>query len=679
MENDKSIKKSFRDRIPGILRDFEVTRKIGEIEVTLPSPPKKEEIANYNIPKVEQKFRYTEQPKKGQEPSEEFLSQEIYRLKNGYWFFNNGNLEYITGWHYALLNYSSIDGERPIFTDSQRDFFLVWDAVEKDPNCFGLCLTTSRRWGKGEVAIIIAYMRTIMSMYKHCGIQSKTNDDAKGMFLKLVQRWQRFPVFMKPLDEGTKSPKSELRFFEPSTTSRKETVKEYKEAINSWIDFKSTVKGAYDGYKLHTYIMDEAAKNPPDCDPYETWDIVKFCLLNGSKIIGKALITTTVESTESFTASQSYKRMWDDSNPNEKKPNGRTTSGLYRYYNPGYMGYYGTDENGISFIDEYGYSRQELTKEFILRGREGLSGNKLSSQIRKLSLTVTEAFMSDGEKCYFNAHNIENQKTWLKEYAPKSLVRRITFFRRENGEVDWRHDEKGCFQMVWDFPDKKMANKHSKKDGFKSPTNTDFGSIGVDPYSFTETVSGKQSMGVAYMFIKGNPLDPENSNFAAIRYADRPPRKSIFYDNICMMAEYFGVKINYEADINDFIEYYENIGKHHYLMTRPKSSIDPNRRSKSIKKQIGTLSKDQFALQRHFDLVNLYVEDHCEKIYFMELLDDLLRYDHYKRTKSDDTVAFGMALLGSSELLKVIKQQSKLQIIKVYNKPKTLHGKFNIN
>lgn len=644
----------------------------GEIKVTLPKPPAtRTQVLNWETDNAYQKFRYTEQPAKGKEPTAEFIQQEFNRINNGFWFLCCGNLEYITNWHYVMLNYSIIDGIRPIFTDSQRDFFYAWKAVEDDPSCFGLCLTTSRRWGKGEVAIIIAFMRTIMNMFHHTGIQSKTNSDAQTLFSKLVQRWQRMPDWIKPTDEGISHPKQWLRFFEPSKKNTKgDGRKEYKDAINSWIDFKASVTSAYDGDKLHTYIMDEAAKNNADCDPYETWDIVRFCLMNGSTIIGKALITTTVESEDEVAASASYKRMWDDSNPNERMPNGRTKTGLYRYYNPGFMGYYGTDDNGASFINKYGYSNIELTTEYILKGREGLEGNKLASQIRKLSLNVEEAFMPDGDKCYFNALNIQNQKTWLKNFAPKNLVRRVTFFRLANDDVDWRDDPKGMFQMVWDFPMKNMANKHKLVYGMKTPANQDFGCIGVDPYSFTETVSGRQSNGVAYLFRKGDPTDPENSGMPIIRYADRPPRKSIFYDNILLMAEYFGVKINYEADINDFIEYHEALGKDKYLMDRPKSSIDPYKKINwKKKKQTGTLSKDAFALQRHFDLTNLYVEDHCEKIPFVELLDDLAKYDHYKRTKSDDTVAFGMSLLGSTELVKNIKEPTKLQILKVYNRP----------
>lgn len=654
-----------------LAKGFERERICGEIKVTLPKPPgTRTQVANFDIQPKKQKFTYIEFPSRNQEPTLDFIKQEFDRIVNGYWFFNNGNLEYITGWHYVMLNYSIIDGTRPLFTDSQRDFFYVWDAVEKDPNCFGLCLTTSRRWGKGEVAIIIAYMRATMNMYHHVGMQSKTQKDAETLFAKLVQRWQRMPDFLKPTDEGNTYPKTALRFFEPSKRSSSGEKKEYKEAISSWIDFRSTVSAAYDGDKLQTYIMDEAAKNMEGCDPYETWDIVKFCLMNGSTIIGKALITTTVESGDQVTASASYQLLWDDSNPNERLPNGRTKSGLYRYYNPGYMGYYGTDDKGNSFIDQYGYSKKEFTKKYILEGREGLEGNKLASQIRKLSLTVDEAFMPDGDKCYFNAMNIESQKTWLKKFAPKNIVRRVTFFRREDDTIDWRDDPNGKFQVAWDFPVKTMSNKSKNVYGMKTPANQDFGSIGIDPYSFTETVSGKQSNGVAYVFRKGDPLDPDNSGMPIVRYADRPPRKSIFYENVLLMAEYFGIKMNYEADINDFIEFYENIGKKAYLMDRPKSSIDPERKIKKKKKQIGTLSKDPFALQRHFDLVNLFVEDHCEKILFIELLEDLAKYDHYKRTKSDDTVAFGMSLLGSTEMVKNMKEPTKLKVLKLYNDPK---------
>lgn len=644
------------------LDKFERIRICGEIKVELPQPPPFRRIDNYDKVKKSQRFRYTEVPENMDDLTEMFdngfIEREYDRIRNGYWFFCNGNLEYITGYHYAFLNYMYIDGEKPLFTDAQRDFFYVWQEVEKDPTCYGLCLTTPRRWGKGEVSIIIAYLRTILNPYSHCGIQSKTADDAKGLFSKLVQRWQRMPQYLKPIDEGESNPKSALRFFEPSVRSTKTQKKEYKKALNSWIDFAATVKTAFDGQKLKTYIFDEIAK-AEGIDVKECWEIVKFCLVNGSTIIGKALLTTTVEDGDSFESSVKYKEIWDQSDPNQRLESGKTQSGLWRYFNPAYMGYYGSDDiTGITFIDDYGYSRQDLAKEYILRQRQGLDDRSLASMKRKLPITVEEAFQTDSSQCHFNAINLNDQLTYIREYAPKGLVNRVTFYRRNDGTVTWRADPKGKFQMVWDFQDQSLSNKNTVVNGLKSPNNTTEFAIGVDPFASTIITGEQGSNGVAYVYRKHDINDPEDSGLVVCRYADRPPLKSIFHDQIILMCEYYGCKANYESDVEDYYEYFIGKGYKNYVMWRPKSTIDPNRKNKKVK--YGTPSKDPFALQKHFDAIYDYVELHCDKIYFEELIVDLMAYKHHKRTKYDDTVAFGMSLIAGFENVKAEAKTDRL-------------------
>lgn len=643
-----------RDLIDSALDRFERKRVCGEINVELPIPPPFRQIANYEKDKDKQKFETIDIDIDYEDLSDEEQSEiavrEYDRIKNGYWFFNNGNLEYVTGYHYAFLNYMIIDGEKPLFTDAQRDFFYVWDAVEKDPSCFGLCLTTPRRWGKGEVSIIIAYLRTILNQFSHCGIQSKNLDGAKDLYSKLVQRWQRMPAYLKPIDEGESNPKSALRFFEPGKRSSKTQKKEYSVALNSWIDYAATVKTAYDGQKLKTYIFDEAAK-AENVDVEECWNVVRFCLLNGSRIIGKALITTTVEDGDSFDASVQYKNIWDKSNPTEKLESQKTQSGLWRYFNPAYMGYYGEDDiTGVPFIDEYGYSRKELAKDYIIRNRQGLDDRQLASEKRKLPLTVEEAFQTDASQCHFNSINLNDQHTYLKEYAPKGLVNRVTFYRGTDGKVTWRPDPNGKFQMCWDFKDQRESNKNIIENGLKKPNNTSSFAIGVDPFASTIITGDQGSNGVAYVYRKDDSMDPEDSGLCVVRYCDRPPLKSIFHDNIIMLCEYFGCKANYESDVEDYYEYFINSGYKNYVMWRPKSTIDPNRKNKKVK--YGTPSKDPFALQKHFDTVYDYVELRCNKIYFIELIEDLMAYKHAKRTKYDDTVAFGMSLLAGTENVK---------------------------
>jgi hypothetical protein len=193
----------------------------------------------------------------------------------------------------------------------------------------------------------------------------------------------------------------------------------------------------------------------------------------------------------------------------------------------------------------------------------------------------------------------------------------------------------------------------------KAPNNEIFGSTGGDPYAASEMQNGTGSKGVFYVYMKddGTP----DSGMPILRYADRPARKSIFYDNCMLLCEYYGVKLNMESDIQDWREYYEQQGMENYLMRTPKSAIAPDRVHK--KRLFGVKSKDPYSLQAQFDATHIYFEERCHKIYFIELLQDALIYDHKNRTKSDDTVAFGIALLGSTENVKTVKEQSNLKIL----------------
>jgi hypothetical protein len=69
--------------------------------------------------------------------------------------------------------------------------------------------------------------------------------------------------------------------------------------------------------------------------------------------------------------------------------------------------------------------------------------------------------------------------------------------------------------------------------------------------------------------------------------------------------------------------------------------------------------------------MHVYIEERCDKIYFIELLKDALIYDHRNRTKSDDSVAFQISLLGSTENVKNIKEVNKLKIFHNFGAKKT--------
>ena len=634
--------------------NFNRVIQIGELEITLPEVPKSVKIGNYNLMPHKQKFQYTEQPKKGQEPTDSFLSQEVERLTNGYWFFCNGNLEYITGHHYFFLNYWKDRGRIMRFIDAQRDVFIWWGCIEGDPNLAFGELITNRRFGKTHVATAIGYKRTATNPFNYCGIQSKTNTDGKGVFNKMIASWSSLPDWLKPVDTGETRPATVLEFYEPRKRSSKEK-KAYGEALDSKVDYKASSEMAYDGEELNTYIGDEIGKTL-EANVKERHDIVIKCLMKGSTIKGKGLETTTVEEMEKK-GGKNCKLIWDAASKKKINPKtGRNEALATRLFIPADYGYLG--EHPITkepFVDEYGYSNRELAKQYILDTWENLEGNALASAQRKDPLTEKHIWQLKNFDSTFDNELLEIQKDYLErtnpddcDNAPKNLIRKVTFFKDVDGMVRWRDDPNGYFEMVWDFKEQLESNRRRAHDsGLFQPANTANFAIGVDPFAATITTGTEKSMGVAYVYKKADISDLENSGFCVVRYAQRTRYKSEFHKNVMLLCQYFGCKANYESDVDDFYEKFLEEGFKYYIMWRPKCTIDPQR--KNVKVKYGTPSKDGFALQKQTIIADEYIKSRYHKMYFIKLVEQCIEFDPDNRTKSDEVIAFMMALIGGEE------------------------------
>ncbi|MCB0745094.1 MAG: hypothetical protein KDC67_14395, partial [Ignavibacteriae bacterium] len=200
-----------RQQIPS---EFKNERVLNDIKVVLPIPPTINKIVGFDKPKKEQRWVLPHIPSDKEiasMPSEErkkLIQRELDRRINGYFFYNAGGIEYITGIHYFYLTYWRIMGTGlPDFRDSDRDFFYIWDSIVKDKDCFGLLYFTGRRDGKTEKALNILYEYTSLEEEVNSGIQSQTTPDAKQIFTRLIHSWKKMPYFWKPTDSGESNPK----------------------------------------------------------------------------------------------------------------------------------------------------------------------------------------------------------------------------------------------------------------------------------------------------------------------------------------------------------------------------------------------------------------------------------------------------------------------------------------
>lgn len=635
--------------------NFNQELQIGEYTIHLPSPPNLKKIDNYGIVQHKQMWRRPDIPRNldslPRADQNEIAKREWDRRINGYWFFNNGNIEYLTGTNYLYLGHWWLDGLYPHFVDSDRDFFYLWADAENDPNSTGLIYIADRREGKTYKAACILYDGISMEEEAVGTIQSKTDKDAGIVFAKMINSWRRLPSFFKPTDEGISLPKTALRFFEPSRKSTKGEKKIYDPALNSYLDFLPATEVAADGLKVFRYVGDEIGKTTR-VNVFDRNKVVKECLMNGAQIVGKELLTSTVEEMEAG-GGKACKDIWDASDPTKLDPLGRTQTGLKRYFKPADYGLKGKHPvTGESFIDPYGYSKRGLMREYLMDKRSVLEGEDLKSELRKYPLTINEAFQSTNNTCVFDTEVLYQRR---EELLNRPVARRVNFYRcDETGLVKWRDaPNNGRWWISWDFDDDGGSNKVNHVKGFKRPGNTVDFVAGADPFAHT-IVTGKGSMAAAYVIRTLTSQDPDNSGKPVCRYYARQPLKSLMNYDLMLMCEYYGCKINIENNYDDFVEDFESEGMQFYLMERPKVTLSPVARKQ--KKTFGTPSKDGFTNARHLRALVEYVVNHGHKIDFVELIDDMLEYDPMDRTPYDDTVSFGMALLGVLEYINNAKQ-----------------------
>lgn len=604
----------------------------------------------------------------------DFIKTEWGKINDGYWFYNNGEPTYITGLHYFYLNYWTLeDGNTPDYRDVDRRYFYFQDHCETLPQCFGVIRIKKRREGATSQATCYLVWKAITQRKSFCGVISKTGKDASDAFVYMVMNgYRNLPVFFKPRAEDEET-KTEL-VFKKKKDKRKSKGREKGQifdddiGLESKINFKNTALNSYDSGRTTAMLMDEAGKWPKEVPVNQYWPIVKKTMMRGAIKVGFCLIPSTANDAKS--GGEPYKALFDDSSHFD---NPYTGTGLYRYFCPAYDGYEGfIDKYGISIIEEptqeqkdfikqkYGMVIETGAKDYLLNQRKIIKDKKaLSEEIRMNPFTEEEAFMIDQKKCYFNSEKIYNQIDFLKE--ERVNLRRVRLFWKNEKTVDWADDPEGPW-MVYKFPDKTEQNLISERDGQRHPGNAHKFVSGIDPFK-SSVISGKGSMGVCYVFERLNPADPNNSCLPIAEYVDRPRLKSLFHDEMLKAAVFWGYKACYENDVgDDFVDYFTNKNFKQYLMRTPESAIDKNR--KRTVSKFGVTSGDMFAMARQLDTCISYIENHCDKIVFMDLLEELLQYDHENRTPFDRSVAFMISLL-SGVGMETVKEERKFSVIPI--------------
>ena len=658
---------------------------IGGLDIQLPKVPNKKEILfsdrkpdmqmweRLPVPAELQRIRsmdeWYEMPSDFKKRFSPYIEKEFDRRRNGVWFYNNGEPVYITGRHYMLLQWSKMDIGYASYLEFQQRLFIHFAACEADNRSIGQMYTKCRRSGYTNMSAAILVDEGTQVKDKLLGIQSKTGKDAQeNIFMKkVVPMFKSYPFFFKPIQDGTTNPRMELAFREPSKRITKKNKTSNKgEALNTIINWKNTTNNAYDGEKLHLMYLDEAGKWEKPTDIREAWRIERTCLIVGRRIIGKALVGSTVNPMDK--GGNQYKELWRDSDPDDRNANGRTKTGLYRLFIPAYEALEGFfDKHGNPIVEDPETPVQTIdgdyvdigAKTYLKNERDALKhdARELNEFIRQFPFTVDEAMRDSIEGSTFNIGKIYEQVEHNQELFPNPVVRGNFQWKEgmKDKEVTFSPNPQGRWRVAW-MPPNDLRNKQVIKYNKRHPGNDHIGVGGVDSYDLDSTTDNRGSKGACHLYNKFSMAAPANMFVA--EYASRPPLARIFYEDVLMASVFYGYPLLIENNKYGIVRYFESRGYEEYVMKRPEHLKTPG--SVNTKTR-GIPSNSQDVIQAHAHAIEAYVEEHVGvndetgemgKMYFDRTLEDWIGYKIDNRTKFDLTISSGLALLAAQRVKK---------------------------
>lgn len=618
-----------------------LTGELDYIGVVKSEPKKdKQKWKRFELPKDWDKKRKAEQNK--QEYDEEYYDPDLEKIRVqhwkyrlcGLWIYINGKPTYLPASYYMYLQWCPLDTGYATYRDTDRRFYYVWEHCVEDPRCAGLVDIERRRMGKTFKSGSILLDRTSIERCHHAGIQSKTAADAKQVFLKtVVNFFKKYPDFFRPVFDQSKgmAPTSELRFFQTTIKGKRAEAIVDQPELESWIDWGSAEPHHYDGAKLNTYVMDEFGK-VPDFSVWDRWNVVRFCMDQDGHWCGKALLTSTIEEMEN--GGEEAKKIWNSSDPNDRDDNGRTKSGLYRFFLPAFE---------TTYFDEFGMPEADRAKTYYLNQRAGLQSDPraLSSIIRKNPFSIEEAFRIDGDRCLYDSMKLNEQLDWL---SWKENITEKGNFEWENGErftkVAWKKNVHGRWEMPTSFHFDN-PNAVMKNGNYYLPNNNIRFTIGCDPFKYDKVKDNRRSDCAAFVFQKFDVGKDQFNEAFVCRYSYRASTTAMQYEDLLKMAWYFGCQILFESNIDNWKEYFKSPAKsavscEGFLMRMPGET------------DYGLYSDGHGKTHQLIcDLTEDYIDKHIKKVFFKRLIQDWLEFDIAKTTIYDESMAAGYTLIAA--------------------------------
>lgn len=323
------------------------------------------------------------------------------------------------------------------------------------------------------------------------------------------------------------------------------------------------------------------------------------------------------------------------------------------------LGGKGWEETSVNDDEE---SRKFLNSE---RERQKDDMEILQKFIQEFPFDIDEVFRKSGTNI-FNQRKIAQQWTAL-HYDKKTM-------RPEVGYLEWQKTPQGTIKSVKWAPNPEgniEIIEHPYRGEERNTHYPDLYVAGIDSIDMgnIDSTSNKNRSMLAIL-IKKRIVDgkffQQTSNLYVAKYVGRSDDVRWDYEESLKLCMYYGARANVEYTRIGIVSYFREAKQYHRLLKRPMVALPGagdgadriygiEQRNKNL---IGTPATTQ-VIDHQDSKIKEYIEDSYDRIYFLDLLEQLRDYQREDRTKYDLVIAMGLCELADEDMMGIAAREHR--------------------
>lgn len=598
----------------------------------------------------------------------EFWEEELYKIING---VQIGGL-FIPGRFYYYMNYKQMQTINGVITPDMVDLHLELALFYEHCKANGKNLLSAkgRRKGISEAAhtMIVDYGARFGYAYK-AGVAAGNKTYVEDFLSKWRFADSRLPseLSLKKLTDND----DEIIF----GYQQKNSLGNYEEQGTFNTIYARTMHNnpnMFKGLYLNDIISEEIGEHE---NWIEFYGASKDCLRSGNKQVG--VMTAFGTGGNVNKGSKDFKKVWADYDIYNFE---KFMIPAQRFY------YYGgaTETNRRLPIESelfkkykpyelIGVEDVKIAEDDILKNREKLlrQGNlkEYNEDLQNNPINEAEIF----RKTVVNNFNINK----LNEQDVNIMT--LDHPKWTKYKLEWDKDDKGMIKMPLSVTCKPLQPHENQDecvwiiDG-EHPRKafTNLYVAGCDSYD-QDVARASKSLGAMCVMIRANTISGAMQKSPIAVISCRPKRKELFYDLCLKLSVYYNLINNVLVDVaaGVIMNYFKENGCWRYLADRP-TKFESENSDQTHEKGVRLTT---FARPRMVGLMQSYIEDHVQDIWFPELINQLGNFDEVEVGSDNDLAdALGIALMQDVSCDILPRDENDNSISDKYALPKFVAG-----